>query len=94
VKIEWAELAELQFLELLSHIHTENPGAAWRLHQRTIQWASRLGQFPHSGRPGRLPGSRELFVVGTPFLLIYSVREAFVSIDFVIHTSQQWPPEQ
>jgi hypothetical protein len=35
-----------------------------------------------------------MFVVGTPFLLVYTVRADFVSIDFVIHTSQQWPTEE
>lgn len=49
--------------------------------------------FPHSGRKGRMADTRELFVVGTPFLLVYVVRKDAVSIEFVIHTSRQWPPE-
>ena len=94
MRIEWAKRAELQFLELLAQIHIENPGAAWRLHRRTIQWTHKLSQFPNSGRAGRMPGTREMFVVGTPFLLVYTVMPEFVSIDFVIHTSQQWPTEE
>lgn len=93
MRIEWAEQAELQFLDLLARIHEEDPRAAWRLHQRTLQWARKLAPFPNSGRLGRMAGTRELVVIGTPFVLIYAVRETAVSIDYVIHTSQQWPPE-
>lgn len=93
MKIEWTELAELQFLKLLSRIHEDNPRAAWGMHQRTLQRVRKLGLFPHSGRIGRVVGSRELVVTRTPFILIYTVKERSVSIDFVLHTSQQWPPE-
>jgi toxin ParE1/3/4 len=36
--------------------------------------ARTLGEHPQLGRRGRLRGTRELLVAGTPYLLIYRVR--------------------
>lgn len=93
MRIEWSQTADRQFLMLLAAIYLENPQAARRLHQRTIQWTRKLRAFPNAGRKGRFGGTRELFVVGTPFLIIYTVQTERVLIDFVLHTSQKWPPD-
>jgi toxin ParE1/3/4 len=45
------------------------------------------------GRPGRLPQSRELVLIGTPYIIVYGLSETDIVILRVVHAAQQWPPE-
>lgn len=53
----------------------------------------RFRNFPLTHRAGRVEGTRELVVLGTPFIVIYTTNEA-VRIVRVLHGAQQWPPRQ
>jgi toxin ParE1/3/4 len=53
--------------------------------------ADSLKSMPNRGRIGRKPGTREITVVGLPFLLIYRVGEESVEIVRILHGAQQWP---
>ena len=48
---------------------------------------------PMSGRAGRVPGTRELVVANTPFLMAYAIEEARIVILAVYHGAQRWPEE-
>ena len=50
-----------------------------------------LTEFPHSGRPGRLVETRELVIIGTPFIVPYRVRDEAVDILAVFHGARRWP---
>ena len=43
------------------------------------------------GRPGRIAGTRELVVPGTPYLIAYAVLEEQVVVLAVLHGAQRWP---
>jgi toxin ParE1/3/4 len=43
------------------------------------------------GRPGRVTGTRELVVDGTPYILPYRVRNRVVQILRVLHGARRWP---
>jgi toxin ParE1/3/4 len=58
---------------------------------RILIAASGLIVFPESGRPGRLPGTRELIVGRTPYLVAYRIEGDTVEILRVIHSRQRWP---
>ncbi|WP_267461352.1 type II toxin-antitoxin system RelE/ParE family toxin [Aureimonas sp. SA4125] len=49
-----------------------------------------LSQNPYSGRVGRTPGTRELPVTGTPYVVVYRVAER-VEILAVVHGAHTWP---
>lgn len=53
--------------------------------------SAELAQFPEVGRPGRVPGTRELVLVNYPYILPYRVRNDVVEILRVFHTSQRPP---
>jgi addiction module RelE/StbE family toxin len=55
--------------------------------------ARRLRDFPESGRPGRVAGTRELVVTGTPYVAAYQVTDTAVRILRVLHGAQQWPDD-
>ena len=46
-----------------------------------------------SGRPGRVAGTRELVVTGTPYVAAYQVTRETVRILRVLHGAQQWPDD-
>ncbi len=43
------------------------------------------------GRPGRVPGTRELVISGLPFILPYIEKKGAIYILRVLHTSMKWP---
>ncbi|MDQ7827232.1 MAG: type II toxin-antitoxin system RelE/ParE family toxin [Candidatus Eremiobacteraeota bacterium] len=45
------------------------------------------------GRPGRVPGTRELVVPGTKYIVAYRVRHRSLQILRVLHGARKWPEE-
>ncbi|OCA53553.1 type II toxin-antitoxin system RelE/ParE family toxin [Photorhabdus namnaonensis] len=45
------------------------------------------------GRPGRVKGTRELVINGTPFIVVYRVKPRLKRIEVIhfLHGAQQWP---
>jgi toxin ParE1/3/4 len=78
---------------IVDHIATDNPSAALAMWDAIERQAERLGEFPLSGRTGRMPETRELVVSGTPFVLVYFVADD-VELIRVLHGAQQWPPDK
>lgn len=52
---------------------------------------SRLADWPESGRPGRVPLTRELAIPGLPFIVAYRVTPASIEILAILHAAQRWP---
>ncbi|PPU05220.1 hypothetical protein XacyCFBP2565_21910 [Xanthomonas arboricola pv. corylina] len=50
-----------------------------------------IGTYPESGRPGRVPGTRELVIAGTPYIAVYQIDGNDQRVRRVLHGSQQWP---
>lgn len=82
-------IGDLQALQ--RYIAADNPMAASAVSRRIRDAATSLGPFPWRGRAGRVNGSRELVVSGTPYLIAYMVEGEDVIILRVIHGSQDWP---
>jgi len=50
-----------------------------------------LERYPAAGRPGRIPGTRELVIVPTPFLIAYRTRRGTIEILALLHGARKWP---
>jgi plasmid stabilization system protein ParE len=50
-----------------------------------------LSSFPLLGRIGRVAGTRELVIPGTPFIAAYRVDEDEVVISKVLRGRRSWP---
>jgi toxin ParE1/3/4 len=48
-------------------------------------------QNPAAARPGRVAGTRELVIVGTPYIVPYRVKADVIQIITVLHGAQRWP---
>ena len=79
-------------LEISRYLADRNPYAGERIVARLLVRAVDLAANPSQGRPGRIIGTRELVVTGTPYLLIYRVTATHVDILRVHHGRRQWPP--
>lgn len=53
-----------------------------------------LANFPEIGPPGRIRGTRELVVTGTPYVVVYRIEATAVVILRVLHGAQDWPPDR
>jgi len=91
VRVRWLRKALENLDEETDYIAAENPTAA-RLVVRRIRVAvDGLETQPGLGRPGRIPGTRELIVARTPYLVPYRVKDGCIEILRVFHTSRRLP---
>jgi toxin ParE1/3/4 len=50
-----------------------------------------LAEFPTLGREGRVPGTRELVINRSPFVLVFRMRNQQIEIIRLLHGAQMWP---
>ena len=91
LKVRWLKKALQNLDSEFEYIAKESPEVAERVCHQIEQAVVQLEQFPESGRPGRVRGTRELIVNGTPYILPYKVRNNEVVILRVFHSSRNWP---
>ena len=89
----WAQHALADRENIFGHIERDSPRAAGRIDEQIVGAVRRLIQFPESGRPGRLAGTRELIVPRTPYIVTYRVLTDRVRILRVLHGAQRWPED-
>ncbi|MGY3440828.1 MULTISPECIES: type II toxin-antitoxin system RelE/ParE family toxin [unclassified Bradyrhizobium] len=93
MKLLWSRFALSDRDDIFSYIEAENPRAAVHVDEQIADTARRLLDFPDSGRPGRVAGTRELVVPRTPYVAAYLVEGETVRILRVLHGAQMWPDE-
>jgi toxin ParE1/3/4 len=93
MKIKWVRLALNDLDEAGEFIAQENPKAASRVLKRIWDAVQMLSDHPHVGRSGRVPGTRELVITGTSFIIPYRVVENTVQILRVLHGKRKWPKD-
>ncbi len=91
MRIVWTEPAIRDLAAARAYIALDRPGAAEDQVGLVLKAARRLAEFPLSGRPGRRPGTRELVVPHTPYVLPYRIRGDAIEILRVLHGRQRWP---
>lgn len=89
----WSPTARAHLRYAEAFIAEDNSPAAAKTAERILDAVERLMDFPASGRPGKLPHTRELVVPGTPFFLPYRVKGEVVEILGVIHGARKWPED-
>jgi toxin ParE1/3/4 len=89
--IVWRQVALNGLENAHQYIAQHNPGAAERIFDAIVSSVHRLADTPNIGRPGRVDGTRELVVVGTPYIVAYAVVDNRMNILAVQHGAQEWP---
>ncbi len=72
--VQWQPVAFADLTRIVRHIAEENPIAARRIGRELLLAADSPLIFPRRGRPGRIPGTRELVTV-RPYIIVYEVAQ-------------------
>jgi toxin ParE1/3/4 len=89
MRVRWTTPAREQLVSAYEYIAEENrEGAAWTADQI---WESTqlLARHPTAGREGRVAGTRELVISGTPFLVAYRIEKNELRILAVLHAARE-----
>jgi toxin ParE1/3/4 len=91
VRLRWLRRALRNLDEEGEYIARDNSDAAARTVLRIATAVEHLTSHPASGRIGRVPGTRELIITGTPYIVPCRVRGDAVEILRVFHAARKWP---
>jgi len=91
LKVQWTPEARQDRQEVVDNLAHRDPAAAERMDNRFLQAVQRLERFPHMGRPGTFPHTREL-IPHPNYRIVYMVGDDTIYILGLFHTRRQWPP--
>lgn len=91
MRVRWLRQALRNLDREAAYIARDNPRSAAEMVSHLLNSTSALAHQSHLGRPGRVPGTRELVIARYPYILPYRVRGDAVKILRVFHTARRWP---
>ena len=89
LEIVWSRKALARLVEIRRLVALDKPEAAARLAARIMSVVAALRTHPNLGRAGVKPGTRELVIGGTPYIVIYRSGRKRVTILTVWHGAQK-----
>jgi len=93
MQLVWTPRAHRARSAAIDYIAQDSPAAALRQLDEIERQTDMLLRFPELGRPGRIDGTRELVLSGTPFIVVYRSRPQSSRIEILhfLHGAQQRP---
>jgi toxin ParE1/3/4 len=91
-KLIWTEGAKNDVDEIRKYVKERSPKAAARIGKRIKELVAHLKTNPEMGPVGRWPGTRELVITDTPYIVLYVVEDEGVLLLGVIHGAQDRDP--
>jgi toxin ParE1/3/4 len=91
MRVRWLRTALRNLDEEAADVAADDPAAARRVVERVLNAVEDLATHPDLGRPGRVPGTRELVVPRARYIVPYRVRGETVEVLRVFHTSRGPP---
>ena len=85
VKIRWTAVASDDLKSTHEYLREHAPAQADMIVDRILAGIDVLEQYPNLGHQGRPAGTRELVVVGIPFIVFYRLQESQVVVLGVLH---------
>lgn len=94
MRVRWLRQALANLDAVGEYIARDNAVAAAATILRILDAVDELAKGPsvHVGRPGRVPGTREL-VVTPNYLVPYRVKGDVIEVLRVLHARQRWPDQ-
>lgn len=89
--LQWTRRALRRLDGIGAYVAEHDPHAASRLVGRIAEQTDQLRTYPMRGRQGRAPGTRELVVSGTPYIVAYRIVGDDIEVITVLHAAQAWP---
>ena len=92
MNILWSPEAIDDLTSLQAYIAEDNSAAGREIALHIIHNIEQLlPNNPQMGRPGRVPGTRELVIPKTPFVVPYRLQRNAIQILRVYHGARRWP---
>ena len=91
MQVRWLRKAIQNLDAEAEYIAQENPKIAAEMFEYVKAKVEALGDFPATGRPGRVPGTRELVIDRYPYLVPYRVVGDELHVLRVFHTRRKPP---
>jgi toxin ParE1/3/4 len=91
MRVVWSRRAVRHLVAVRAYIEKESEQNAALVASRILEAVDLLQTQPDMGRPGRVFGTRELVVPGTPYIIPYRVRRERLELMAVFHGRRQWP---
>jgi toxin ParE1/3/4 len=91
VRIIWSRRAIRHLVAVRTYIAKDSAQNAATVAARILKSVDLLASQPQMGGPGRVPGTRELVVPDTPYVIPYRVRGESLELIAVLHGRQKWP---
>lgn len=92
MELRWTRKALENLDQIGAYIAQDNPTRASSFVGEIKEKIELLATFPALGRPGRVPGTREL-VVHENYVVPYRVKDDSVQIIRVQHVARLWPKQ-
>ncbi len=92
MELRWTHKALENLDQIAAYIGQDNPTRASSFVGEIMEKTELLLAFPALGRPGRVPGTREL-VVHENYVVPYRVKGDTVQIIRVQHVARLWPKQ-
>jgi toxin ParE1/3/4 len=90
--VRWSPQAIDDLASLRDYISEDNPAAAQRIALHIVRNVEQLlSDHPEIGRAGRVPGTRELVIPDTPYIVPYRVRDNHIQVLRIYHGARRWP---
>ena len=81
-------MARSRLQEIRHHTARDKPAAAERLAIRIVAAVETLRNYPHLGRAGALPETRELIIGRTPYVVVHRIEDDRILITAIRHGAQ------
>ncbi|MDE2227594.1 MAG: type II toxin-antitoxin system RelE/ParE family toxin [Alphaproteobacteria bacterium] len=92
--IRWTRLARAELIAQCDAIARDDLDRAIAIAREIERRVGALDRFPYRGRAGRVEGIHELPLPGLPWVAIYAVEGAVVTVLRLLHGAQAWPPNE
>ena len=90
MRVKWVRRAERNLDEIGDYIASDNGEAAANVFARIAEAIDLLKTQTSSGRAGRVVGTRELVITGTPSIVAYRIRDGVIQVLRVLHGARKW----
>lgn len=91
MRVQWLPVAVRDLHDQLDWIADHDTWAAISVGDAIEAAVARLADYPGLARSGRVAGTRELVVVGTPYIVVDRIEATAVVVLRLLHGAQPWP---
>lgn len=88
MRLRWTPAAAADLEAISNYLRDKHPKHWQPTILKLYQTIRSLKEWPHLGRVGREPGTRELLFSPLPYISIYRVKQETVEVLRIYHTSQ------